>query len=96
MAGRETLRWHIKPKFYPQGRCVVSECNVEDGELSPRLVDYPPAGHHPDLADAGCCWRKGPGCLPAYQMAVLTQGHSQVVIVDDGPSVRRGYRVHRD
>ena len=61
---------------------MVSECDVEDGELPPRLVDYPPAGHNSDLADAGCCCGKEPGCLPAYQMAARTQGHSQVVIVD--------------
>jgi hypothetical protein len=95
VAGRETLRRLLQPKIYLQGRCVVSESDVEDGELPPRLVDYPPAGHHPDLADVWC-WRKGPGRLPAYRMAVLTQGHSQVVIVDNGPGVRRGYRVHRD
>ena len=97
MAGRETLRWLIKPKSYPQSRCVAGECDVVDGEPTPRLINYPLAGHYPELADV---WpRRGnePARLSAYRIAmILTRGQGRVVIVDESLGVRDCHRVHRD
>jgi hypothetical protein len=54
-----------------------------DGEPGTRLVNYPLAGHDPELA--------------ADRIAViLTKGRGRIVIVDESLSVRDAYRVHGD
>lgn len=95
MAGRETPRWLIKPKSYPQRRCMACECDVVDGKPASGLVNYPLAGHYPELADV---WpRRGNGLPRAHGIAVIPAwGQGRVVVGDDIPGVRDCHRIHRD
>src|SRR5215471_18410463 len=56
------LGWLGRQESRPQVRGVAGEGDVVDGEPTPRPVEYPAAGHHPELAEVR--WRQGgsPGC----------------------------------
>jgi hypothetical protein len=76
---------------------VACECDVVDGEPASRLVNYPLAGHYPELADV---WpRRGNGLagLSAHRIAVIPgPGQGRVVVGDESLGVRECHRVHRD
>ena len=62
-----------------------------------RQVNYPVAGHYPELADV---WpRRGDGLarLSAHPTAAIPAlGQGGVIVGDEGPGARECHRVHRD